>query len=85
MTIGQKIINQQLLFVEEAIHVYLSLNQLETHGKWDIPEWAFDLAEHYRVGEAHIIIQNNGWKAIAKTLLAEVYRSKPEPGLGGKL
>jgi len=66
MTIGQRIIKSQRLSIEQASEVCADLNCLSTIGIWDPPKWAMELADHYEVGEAHIVIQLAGWKAAAK-------------------
>lgn len=77
-TIGHCIINNITLSVEQADEVCRDLNQLDMTGIWGVsqvtwsgiigrvPTWAVKLAQHYRVAEAHSLIQLAGWKAAAK-------------------
>lgn len=66
MTAGQKIIQKQVLTISEANCVCKDLDKLSDTGVWDMPDWATELAKHYDVGEAHVVIQLAGWKAAAK-------------------
>jgi len=74
-TIGQRIISNTTLSVEQADKVCRDLDQLETTGIWNLPEWSKELAEHYQISEAHSVIQLAGWKAAAKAYQCELYGS----------
>lgn len=47
MTIEQQIIDKLTLSVEQADEVCRDLNQLDTMGVWDVPNWARELEKHY--------------------------------------
>ena len=65
-TIGQRIIHKRTLSVQQADEVCHNLDQLSKTGQWNIPTWATELAEHYGVAEAHVVVQLAGWRAAAK-------------------
>lgn len=68
-TIGQRIIHNLTLSVEQANEVCHDLDHLEKAGVWPeccVPEWATELAKHYDVLGAHHVIQQAGWRAAAK-------------------
>ena len=68
MTLGKKIIARQfgLIDIEEANRICRDLDQLNSTGVWKVPAWATELAKHYEIGEAHVVVQLAGWQAIAK-------------------
>ncbi|UCG02552.1 MAG: hypothetical protein JSW11_00885 [Candidatus Heimdallarchaeota archaeon] len=70
--IAKKIINNQLLSLEEAEKVYDDLTTLESTGVWEKPDWAIDLSRIYHVGPATHEVISAGWKALAKAFRSKI-------------
>ena len=66
MTIGEKIIKECTLSVNEAETVYHSIQELHDKGVWHIPLWATELAEHFQVKScAEPCIMFSAWRSVA--------------------
>lgn len=69
MTIGQKIVKNQILGLGEAHLVLDDLTTLEKEGCWKSPEWATELSKYYMVSKASACVREAAWRAIAKAFL----------------
>jgi hypothetical protein len=66
MSIGKHMIEKQVLSVEQAHLVFADLEQLETTGVWDTPQWATELSDHMDAATAaHPAVIMVAWKAVA--------------------
>jgi len=80
MTIGEKIIGDHTLSIDEAETVHCSIRELYDKGTWHTPGWAVELAEHLKVGTADVVVLFTAWRA-----LAIAYRKVRKTEKGGVL
>ncbi len=66
------------LSVEQADQVCSDLDQLDSTGVWNAPEWAAELAKCYRLHIAHITVQYFAWRAAAKAYQCRTIREETQ-------
>ncbi len=79
-TIGQCIVFNHTLSVEQADEVCRDLDGREAIGRWETPPWVIELSRHYLldIKEDHVLIQLIGWRATAKAYQCRTIRTEPE-------
>jgi len=65
VTIGEKIIGECILSLDEAEIVHDSIRDLYDKGSWDTPDWAVELSKHLKVASADVVILFTAWRALA--------------------
>lgn len=65
MTIGEKIIKECTLSVNEAETVYHSIQELYKKGSWHTPDWAVELSEHLKIRASDVVVLFTAWRALA--------------------
>lgn len=65
MTIGEKIIGEHTLSIDEAETVYHSIQELYDKGAWHTPGWSIELAEHLNLTAASAVVLSMAWRAVA--------------------
>lgn len=65
MTIGEKLIGNHTLSIDEAETVHNSIKELYEKGAWHAPDWAVELSEHLKVATADVVVLFTAWRALA--------------------
>ena len=64
MTIGEKIIGECILDMNEAETVYHDIQELHNKGVWHTPDWAKEVSSHLKTTSSNVVVFV-AWRAVA--------------------